>query len=102
MSPARSRSAALRIAPALPRPPKMEMPRGSFGGDKWIRHWYTLDTYNWQSIGPNGNFPGTHIEELNYRPNKAARSLASHQSRLIGLIYDIASSRGARSKGAYA
>ena len=28
------------------------------------------------------------IRELNYRPNKAARSLASHQSRLIGLIYD--------------
>lgn len=28
------------------------------------------------------------IRELNYRPNKAARSLASHQSRLIGLVYD--------------
>ncbi len=28
------------------------------------------------------------IAELNYRPNKAARSLASHQTNLIGLIYD--------------
>ena len=28
------------------------------------------------------------IAELNYRPNQAARSLASHHSRLIGLIYD--------------
>ena len=28
------------------------------------------------------------IAELNYRPNKAARSLASHHSHLIGLIYD--------------
>jgi LacI family transcriptional regulator len=28
------------------------------------------------------------IAELNYRPNRAARDLASHQSHLIGLIYD--------------
>lgn len=28
------------------------------------------------------------IAELNYRPNQAARSLASHHSHLIGLIYD--------------
>jgi len=28
------------------------------------------------------------IARLNYQPNKAARSLASHQSHLIGLIYD--------------
>jgi LacI family transcriptional regulator len=28
------------------------------------------------------------IARLNYQPNKAARSLASHSSRLIGLIYD--------------
>lgn len=28
------------------------------------------------------------IAKLNYRPNKAARNLASHHSHLIGLIYD--------------
>jgi len=28
------------------------------------------------------------IAELNYRPNQSARNLASHRSRLIGLIYD--------------
>ena len=28
------------------------------------------------------------IEELNYRPNKAAQSLAGHRSRLVGLLYD--------------
>ena len=28
------------------------------------------------------------IEELNYRPNKAAQSLAGHRSHLVGLLYD--------------
>ncbi|MCH9693544.1 MAG: LacI family DNA-binding transcriptional regulator [Gammaproteobacteria bacterium] len=28
------------------------------------------------------------ISELNYRPNQSARNLASHRSRLIGLVYD--------------
>ena len=28
------------------------------------------------------------IEELNYRPNKAAQSLAGLRSRLVGLLYD--------------
>ena len=28
------------------------------------------------------------IEKLNYRPNQSARNLASHRSRLIGLVYD--------------
>ena len=30
----------------------------------------------------------TAIAELNYRPNQSARNLASHRSRLIGLVYD--------------
>ena len=28
------------------------------------------------------------IDKLNYRPNQAARSLASHHSHLVGLVYD--------------
>ncbi len=28
------------------------------------------------------------VAELNYRPNQSARNLASHRSRLIGLVYD--------------
>ena len=46
---------------------KLELPRGAFGGDKWIEKYYTLDTYDWPSIGTNGNFPGTYIEEVNFR-----------------------------------
>ena len=26
---------------------KLELPRGSFGGDKWLSYYYTLDTYDW-------------------------------------------------------
>lgn len=29
---------------------KLEMPRGLFGGDKWVDWWYALDTFDWQSI----------------------------------------------------
>jgi outer membrane receptor protein involved in Fe transport len=46
---------------------KLELPRGAFGGDKWKERYYTLDTLDWPSIGPNGNFPGTFIEEVDFR-----------------------------------
>ena len=46
---------------------KLELPRGAFGGDKWIERYYTLDTLDWTQIGPNGNFPGRFIEESNFR-----------------------------------
>jgi len=29
---------------------KLELPRGSFGGDKWLDYNYTLDTYNWKTL----------------------------------------------------
>lgn len=45
---------------------KLEMPRGSWGADRWIDYHYTLDTFNWPSItceGPVGTgCPGTFIE----------------------------------------
>jgi len=46
---------------------KLELPRGAFGGDKWIEYYYTLDTPDWPSIGVNGNFPGTFIEQRDQR-----------------------------------
>ena len=29
---------------------KMNLPRGSFGGEKWQEYWYTLDTYDWTTL----------------------------------------------------
>ncbi len=46
---------------------KLEMPRGAFGGDKWLQSYYTLDTPNWPGIGVNGNFPGQFIETIDFR-----------------------------------
>ena len=37
---------------------KLELPRGSFGGDVWVEHYYTLDTLDWNTIGVNGVVPG--------------------------------------------
>ncbi len=51
---------------------KLEMPRGAWGGEKWISYYYTLETSNWPSIdcpdglGANCN-GGTFIESINFR-----------------------------------
>ncbi len=29
---------------------KLELPRGSFGGDKWLEYYYTLDTPDWKNL----------------------------------------------------
>ena len=29
---------------------KLELPRGSFGGDKWLEYYYTLDTFDWTNL----------------------------------------------------
>jgi outer membrane receptor protein involved in Fe transport len=29
---------------------KLEMPRGLWGGDKWVNYYFTLDTFDWPSI----------------------------------------------------
>jgi hypothetical protein len=49
---------------------KLELPRGSFGGDKWKIYSYTLDTFNWPGIqcqeGTN-TCPGTYIQTVDNR-----------------------------------
>jgi hypothetical protein len=36
---------------------KLELPRGSFGGDKWLERYYTLDTFNWPTLVDAPNCP---------------------------------------------
>jgi outer membrane receptor protein involved in Fe transport len=38
---------------------KLELPRGSFGGDKWLEYYYTLDNYNWNTLVDNTSCPPT-------------------------------------------
>lgn len=33
---------------------KLEMPRGSFGGDKWLEYYYSLDTPDWPNLDRSG------------------------------------------------
>jgi hypothetical protein len=36
---------------------KLELPRGSFGGDKWLDYNYTLDTFNWPDLLASASCP---------------------------------------------
>ena len=36
---------------------KLELPRGSFGGDKWLEYYYTLDTLDWTTLVDGANCP---------------------------------------------
>ena len=36
---------------------KLELPRGSFGGDKWLEYYYTLDTPNWTTLVDGASCP---------------------------------------------
>lgn len=36
---------------------KLELPRGSFGGDKWLEYYYTLDTFDFTSVAAGASCP---------------------------------------------
>jgi len=50
---------------------KLNLPRGSFGGDKWISYYYTLDTPNFESLRDSPQCPptcpGTFIRSIDFR-----------------------------------
>jgi hypothetical protein len=44
---------------------KLTLPRGSFGGDKWLEYYYSLDTFDYTALDPSGcptNCPGRLID----------------------------------------
>ena len=59
---------------------KLELPRGSFGGDHWVQYYWSLDTVDWASIncgeGTTG-CPGTYLGQWDAR-------LASNQTSATG------------------
>jgi len=50
---------------------KLNLPRGSFGGDKWISYFYTLDTPNFTTLRDSPNCPpacpGTLLTSVDFR-----------------------------------
>jgi hypothetical protein len=49
---------------------KLELPRGSFGGDHWISYYWTLDTYDYTKITcgeGNTGCPGTFLSSIDWR-----------------------------------
>jgi hypothetical protein len=36
---------------------KLELPRSSFGGEKWVDYWYTLDTPDWSTLDDSPTCP---------------------------------------------
>jgi len=50
---------------------KLELPRGSFGGDKWLEYYYTLDTYAWPNLLASSACPpacpGTLLRTTDFR-----------------------------------
>jgi hypothetical protein len=50
---------------------KLNLPRGSFGGDKWISYYYTLDTPNFENLRDSPSCPptcpGTFIKSIDFR-----------------------------------
>ena len=50
---------------------KLELPRGSYGGDKWTEYYYTLDTPDWTSVNSAAACPpacsGTFLRATDFR-----------------------------------
>ena len=47
---------------------KLNMGANALGGFKWKSSYYTLDDWDFTQIGVNGNFPGTLLNVIDFRP----------------------------------
>jgi len=47
---------------------KLYMAAHAYGGFKWSQAYYTLDNYDWDTLGVNDNYPGTFMGVINWRP----------------------------------
>jgi hypothetical protein len=47
---------------------KLNMGANALGGFKWKSSYYTLDNWDFTQIGVNGNFPGTLLNVIDFRP----------------------------------
>ena len=47
---------------------KLYMAAHAYGGFKWSQAYYTLDDYDWDTLGVDGNYPGTFMGVINWRP----------------------------------
>ncbi len=47
---------------------KLSMGANGLGGLKWKSSYYTLDDWDYTQIGVNGNFPGTQLTVIDFRP----------------------------------
>lgn len=50
---------------------KLSMPLASFGADRLFQRRYSLDTFDWPSIGVNGDFPGELYETLDFSATRS-------------------------------
>ncbi len=46
---------------------KLDLAANAFGGFKWKSAYYTLDTFEFDTIGVGGNYPGTYLATLDFR-----------------------------------
>ena len=64
---------------------KLELPRGSFGGDKWLEYYYTLDTFDWPTAWWRRELPAGvpgHARSVDRSTSGTCRSTARRTSIL--------------------
>jgi hypothetical protein len=76
---------------------KLKLPQGSFGGDKWIEYYYTLDTPNYETLVDGANCPpacpGTFLDAIDERlpslnPGDVSNTLKPMKSQEVSFGFE--------------